>query len=84
MNGRKARALRRAARRMTAGMPSHHLTVQGGRSVEVPTGKLDAMGKPIVRYAEVTGTWSHKPTTTRAVYQKLKRVYGRTNLGALK
>ncbi len=84
MNGRKARALRRAARRMTAGMPSHDLICEGGREVALPTGKLDAMGKPIVRYAEVTGTWRHKPTCTRAVYQKLKHVYGRANLGALK
>lgn len=84
MNARKARALRRVARRMTAGMPSHNLVSQGGREVAVPTDKLDAMGKPIVRYAAVTGTWRHTPTSTRAVYRKLKRVYGHANLGALK
>lgn len=84
MNGLKARALRRAARRMTAGMPSHDLVVEGGREVEVPTGKLDAMGKPITRYAVVAGTARHSPTSTRAVYQKLKKVYGQANLGALK
>lgn len=84
MNGRKARALRRAARRMTVGMPSHHLVCEGGREVAVPTGELGAMGKPIVRYAAVTGTWMHKPTSTRAVYQKLKTVYGQANLGGLK
>lgn len=84
MNGRKARALRRAAGRMTSGMPAHHLISEDGREVAVPTGKLDAMGKPIMRYAFVTGTLRHSPTCTRAVYQKLKRVYGRSNLGALK
>lgn len=84
MNGRKARALRRAARRMTAGLPSHKLVSEAGRQVAVPTGKLDAMGKPVMGFAEVVGTARHAPTCTRAVYQKLKRVYGRTNLGALK
>ena len=84
MNACKARALRRAARRMTTGMPSHNLVSEGGREVAVPTDKLDAMGKPIVRYAVITGTWRHTATSTRAVYQKLKRVYGQANLGALK
>lgn len=84
MNGRKARAMRRAARRMTAGMPSHRLVFEGGRVDMVPTGQLDAMGKPIMRPARVTGTGRHSPTSTRAVYQKLKKVYGRANLGALK
>lgn len=84
MNARKARALRRAARRMTTGMPSHNLVVEGGRSVEVTTGELDAMGKPIVRLAVVTGTVRHAPTSTRAVYQTLKKTYGAANLGALK
>ncbi|WP_088158108.1 hypothetical protein [Achromobacter xylosoxidans] len=65
-------------------MPAHHLICEGGREVALPTGKLDAMGKPIVRYVEVAGTWRHKPTCTRAVYQKLKHVYGRAILGALK
>lgn len=84
MNGRKARALRRVARRTTSGMPSHSLVSEGGYQVAVPTGQLDAMGKPIMRYAAVTGTARHSPTSTRAVYQKLKKVYGRANLGALK
>ncbi len=84
MNGRKARALRRAARRMTAGMPSHNLVSEGSRQVTVPSGKLDSMGKPIPHFAEVTGTWRHTATSTRAVYQKLKHVYGQANLGALR
>lgn len=84
MNGRKARALRRAARRMTAGMPSHNLVCESGREVAVPTDKLDSMGKPIVRYAAITGTWRHTATSTRAVYQKLKHVYGQAILGALR
>jgi len=84
MNGRKARALLRAARRMTAGMPSHDLVCEGGREEAVPTGNLDAMGKPIMRYAAITGTWRHRATSTRAVYQKLKRVYGQADIGALK
>ncbi|MFP3746995.1 hypothetical protein SB816_28315 [Achromobacter sp. SIMBA_011] len=84
MNGRKARALRRAARRMTAGLPSHKLVSEGGRQVVVPTGELDAMGRPLTAFAEVVGTARHAATCTRAVYQKLKRVYGHANLGTLK
>ncbi|CAB3624568.1 hypothetical protein [Achromobacter pestifer] len=84
MNGRKARALRRAASRMTAGMPARQLRTEQGYLVPVHTGKLDAMGKPIMRQAPVTGTSRHSPTSTRAVYQKLKKVYGHTDLGALK
>jgi len=84
MNGHKARAMRRAARRMTTGMPSHQLLSDEGREVEVPTGKLDSMGKPLVRYAAVAGTARHAPTSTRAVYQKLKRIYGRVAMGVLK
>lgn len=84
MNGRKARALRRAARRMTSGMPAHKLVSDGDREVAVPTDKLDSMGKPIVRYSAVTGTLRHAPTSTRAVYQKLKRIYGHARLGVLK
>ncbi|WP_238878651.1 hypothetical protein [Achromobacter xylosoxidans] len=84
MNARKARALRQAARRMTAGLPSHKLVSEGGRQVAVPTGELDAKGRALTTFAEVAGTARHAPTCTRAVYQKLKRVYGHTNLGTLK
>lgn len=84
MNGRKARALRRTARRMTAGLPSHKLVSEAGRQVAVPTGKLDAKGKTVMGFAEVAGTARYAPTCTRAVYQKLKQVYGQTNLGSLK
>ena len=83
MNGRKARALRRAARRMTAGMPSHHLTFPG-HGVEVPTGVFDTKGRPLMRYVDISGTAQHAPTCTRAVYQKLKKVYGHARLGVLK
>lgn len=77
MNGRKARALRRAAQRMTVGLPARELVstgvVEGWHNT--PRGPV-----PFV----LTGTVSHKPTTTRAVYQKLKKVYGHANLGTLK
>lgn len=84
MNGRKARALRRAARRMTVGLASHKLVSEAGRQVAVPTSELDAKGRPAMAFAEVAGTARHAPTCTRAVYQKLKRIYGHANLGALK
>lgn len=76
--------MRSALRRMTSGMPTHNLVSDGDRQVAVPTDKLDSMGTPITRFAVVTGTLRHSPTSTRAVYQKLKNVYGRAALGGLK
>lgn len=77
MNGRKARALRRAATRMTPGLPARQLVTTAGRVVPV---QVQGYVVPF----RLTGTLSHKPTTTRAVYQKLKKVYGHANLGTLK
>ncbi|OZI23730.1 hypothetical protein CAL26_09880 [Bordetella genomosp. 9] len=78
MNARKARALRRMARRMTPGLPAGELVADGNGV----SGYRNVNGQAVPFF--LPGTLRHKATTTRAVYQKLKRVYGRSNLGALK
>lgn len=77
MNARKARTLRRWAKHSAAGLPERGIVVHGGYEAvrNTPQGPVRCW---------LGGTARHKPTTVRAVYQKLKKVYGRSNLGALK
>lgn len=84
MNGRKARALRRLASRLTTGLPTHQLVSDGAVSKGQPTGRTLPNGKPEVVYVSHPGTLRHKPTTHRAVYQKLKSVYAHVDLRSLK
>ena len=84
MNGRKAKALRAMAGRLTQGLPTHGLVSDGPMRTRPFHDGTNPDGKPRMRWLATTGTLRHKPTTVRAVYQKLKRTYRHAHLGALK
>jgi hypothetical protein len=74
MNAKKAKRLRQALRRIGVAISECSYTADSGRSIPVPTGQTDSMGKPIVRPAFITGTVRLNPKCGRAQYLQTKRM----------